>query len=193
MPQHNDDSDLQRSPATHSGMAESAPNGEYRISGRMIAFVAASVALMLAGIVLALQYFVVDRLPELTEARLEEAMKRWEVHAPANYDMDLELAGAQPGFVHVEVRDHKVIAETRDGRDPGYTRWDVWSVPGLFDTLDRDIQIASNPVEEIQAAPGTVWRLRCEFDPKFGYPARYHRMVNSGPEVFWRVTIFLPK
>ena len=171
----------------------SAPTGEYRVSPRTIAFVFASIAPMIACVVLALEYFVVERLPELTEATLEAGMKRWDEHAPASYDMELELRGAQPGLIHVEVRDHEVAVETRDGRDPGRSRWDVWAVPGMFDTIARDLEIAGNPEQEIQAAQGTIWRLRCEFDPKFGYPARYHRIVNSGPEVYWRVTKFQPK
>jgi hypothetical protein len=64
----------------------------------------------------------------------------------------------------------------------------------MFDMLERDIQIASNPQQEIQAPPGSKWWLRCEFDPMFGYPAIYHQVVTGGgPEVFWQVIDFQPK
>jgi hypothetical protein len=142
---------------------------------------------------LALKYFVAERLPAVTEASLEAAMQRWNAQGPQGYDMDVELRGAQPGFVHVEVRNHEVTAETRDGRVPGRSTWDTWSVPGLFDTLGRDLEIAANPEQEIGAAPGTRWQLRCAFDPQFGYPARYHRSATGGPEVYWIVTKFEPK
>lgn len=178
---------------TASAPAPSAAGASHRVSARTIAFVAASVALAAACVALALQYFVAARLPELTETTLETAMERWKQQGPASYDMDLELRGAQPGNVHVEVRDHAVTAETRDGREPGRWTWDTWSVPGLFDMLSQDLQIASNPEGEIQAAPGTKWRLRGEFDPQYGYPVQYHQLVTSGPEVYWRVTNFQPK
>lgn len=159
----------------------------------MIVFVAISFAFAVSAIILALQYFVAERLPELTEATLEKAMAQWDKFGPASYDMEIELRGARPGQVHVEVRDREVVAETRDGREPGRWTWKTWSVPGMLDTLSQDLEIAQNPEQLIQAAPGTKWRLRCEFDAHFGYPSRYHRLVTGGPEVFWQVTKFEPK
>jgi hypothetical protein len=168
-------------------------SGGGRPSSRTLVFVIASVALAIGCVLLALQFFVAERLPALNEHALEAAMARWSEHAPADYDMDIELRGAQPGKIHVEVRNGEVTSETRDGRDPGRSTWGTWSVPGMFDTLERDIQIAADPQAEIQAAAGTTWRLRCEFDPRLGYPTRYHRMVTGGPEVYWIVTQFQSK
>jgi hypothetical protein len=166
------------------------PSAKGRASSRTLIFVVACVALAIGCVVLALQFFVAERLPTLDEPALEAAMSRWNEHGPSDYDMDIELRGAQPGKIHVEVRNSEVTAETRDGRDPNRSTWGTWSVPGMFDTLERDIQIAADPQAEIQAAPGTTWRLRCEFDPRYSYPARYHRMVTGGPEVYWIVTQF---
>ncbi len=163
------------------------------IRWRTIAFVIASLALALAGVALALQFFVAERLPDLTEAKLESAMQRWQQNGPANYKMEIELRGAQPGQVHVEVENKSVTMETRDGRMPGRWTWDTWSVPGMFDTLTQDLQIAADPEQQIDAAKGTKWRLRCEFDAQYGYPLVYHRLVTGGPEVFWRVTNFEAK
>ncbi len=164
-----------------------------RVSYRTTAFVLASLALAVAGILLALQYFVAERIPELTEAKLETAKKLWQEHGPASYDMDIELRGAQPGLVHIEVQKRVVTATTRDGRVPPQWTWDTWSVPGMFDTLTQDLQIAEDPQKEIDAAPGTNWQLRCEFDAEIGVPRRYHRVVSGGPEVYWRVTNFEAK
>jgi hypothetical protein len=160
---------------------------------RTFAFVIVSLALAIACVLLALNYFVAERIPELTEKTLEAATVKWEKNSPANYDMDIELRGARPGSVHVEVRDRKVTAETRDGRVPGQWTWETWSVPGMFETLSLDLQTAENPEQSIQAAPGTKWRLRCEFDSNLGYPLKYHRLVTNGPEVFWLVTSFQPR
>jgi hypothetical protein len=175
------------------GPAGDSAKSSGRVSPKTIAFVVASAALAVACVALALQYFVAERLPKLSEATLRAAIERWQKNGPASYDLDIELRGARPGNVHVEVRNKEVTLETRDGRTPGRWTWDTWSVPGLFDTLSQDLQIAEDPEQQIQAAPGTKWRLRCEFDPRFGYPAQYHRLVTGGPEVFWRLTEFQPK
>ena len=172
---------------------ETAYDTSNRVSARTIAFVFVSLALAVACTLLALQYFVAERLPELTEPTLETAMNRWKQSGPASYDMDVEILGARPGLVHVEVRNGAVTAETRDNREPERHTWYIWAVPGLFEMLARDLEIAANPEQQINAAPGTRWRLRCEFDPKYGYPAQYHQLVTSGPEVLWRVTNFQPK
>jgi hypothetical protein len=155
-------------------------------------FVIAAVAT--AVVVVCLQVFVAERIPALTETRLDQAESLWERTGLHNYDMELKLQGAQPGTVEVQVRAGKVTAQTRDGRTPPTRTWDYWSVPGLFETLARDMELAADPVHETGAEAGTQWRLRCEFDPQFGYPRRYHRFVSGGgPEVSWRVTRFVPR
>jgi len=156
-------------------------------------FAVASIIFAIVAVVLAVDFFVVERLPALTEASLEAAQKQWKSSGPRSYIMEIELRGAQPGMVHVEVQNGEVTATTRNDRVPPKWTWDTWSVPGMFDTLEQDLQIAEDPSQQIQAAPGTSWRLRCEFDSEFGYPHRYHRFVTGGPEVYWRVTRFEPK
>lgn len=176
--------------------AEAAALQSARVGGigcRTLAFGIASFAVAIAGAAFALQYFVAERLPDLTEASLETAMQHWQQVGPASYVMEIELRGAQPGHVHVEVEDRVVTREQRDGRTPGRWTWDTWSVPGMFDTLAQDLQIAADPQQQIQASQGTKWQLRCEFDSKYGYPLQYHRLVTGGPEVFWRVTSFQSK
>jgi hypothetical protein len=161
------------------------------VSLRTSVFVVSAIALALACVFLALQFFVADRMPELTEAALEAAEQRWQEKGPDGYDMDIEIQGAQPGNVHVEVRKNQVTAMTRDGRMPPQRTWDVWSVPGLFDMLERELVMAEDPHREMDASVGAQLRLRCEFDPRFGLPWRYHRHVSGGgPELHWRVTNF---
>src|SRR5689334_3660362 len=100
-------------------VAAAAGPGRHR--ARAYVFAVASVALAVACILLALKYFVAERLPDLTEATLQAATDRWSERGPADYDMDIDLRGARPGNVHVEVRNGAVTAQTRDGRVPG--RW----------------------------------------------------------------------
>jgi hypothetical protein len=177
-----------------TGHEASSVDAKSTVPARTIVFVLASVALAVACVLLALRYFFAERLPDLTEGALEAAMAKWDQNGPASYDMDIELRGARPGNVHVEVRAGQVTAHTRDGRIPNESTWYTWSVPGMFDMLARDIQIAENPQQEIGAPPGAKWWLRCEFDPQFGYPARYHQVVTGGgPEVLWQVVKFQPQ
>ncbi len=164
-----------------------------RVSRRTTLFVLGSAAFALACVVLAVEFFVVERIPLLSQAELDGAQKLWQEHGPLSYDMDIEIRGARPGSVHINVKNRVPMAETRDGRVPPEHTWETWTVPGMFDMLEKDMEIAENPEQAIQAEPGTTWLLRCEFDPQLGIPRRYHRIVSGGPEVYWRVTRFVAK
>lgn len=133
-----------------------------------------------------------NKLPELTAERLDEAYARWQRARPASYTMDLRLSGTLPGDVHVQVQNGKVIVFERDGHTPRQRRtWDVWSVDGQFDTLYDELDLATDPVAIMQAPQGTQLLLRATFDPRWGYPVRYHRLVlGEAPEVYWEVTRF---
>ncbi|MGD9631988.1 MAG: DUF6174 domain-containing protein [Pirellulales bacterium] len=156
-------------------------------------------AALLVGLVLAamvtIRSLAPERLPAMTPETLSAAEKLWAENGPASYDLDLVIEGAQPGPVHVEVRDGVTVAMQRDGRTPTQRRvWDVWSVPGMFDTLEIELQNAQDPQHEMDLAADARVQVRAAFDPKFGYPARFHRIVfGGGPEVYWRVTYFQPK
>jgi hypothetical protein len=147
------------------------------------------------GGTLAVELFVVERLPELTVETLDAAEKLWDAKGPKSYDLDLTIEGAQPGLVHVEVRAGVTTAMQRDGLAPQQRRvWDVWAVPGMFETIERELELAADPQHEMDLSANTQVDLRAEFDPQSGYPARFHRIVfGGGPEVYWKVTNFTPK
>ena len=155
--------------------------------------------LVLLGVTLAgaltLKLVAGERLPQLTVDQLDAAEKLWSEKGPASYDLDLTIEGAQPGVVHVEVRDGVTTAMQRDGITPKQRRvWDVWSVPGMFETIERERELAEDPGHEMGIAADTSVSLRAKFDPTYGYPARFHRIVyGGGPEVYWKVTTFNPK
>jgi hypothetical protein len=152
----------------------------------------AALIFALVGVALFLERFVAHRLPALTEAALDAAEKRWRDAGPKSYDLDLEIGGAEPGPVHVEVRNGEVVAMQRDGETPAQRRvWDVWAIPGQFATLERELELAADPAGQMGASAETRLSIQCEFDPQFGYPRRYHRLVyGGGPEVYWRTTKF---
>jgi len=147
----------------------------------------------LGGVVL--EVFVARNVPELTESALASAEARWDERGPASYDMDVEIRGAQPGTVHVEVRDGEAVAMQRNGFTPRQPRtWVYWTVPGRFEEIERELEMAADPEHEMQAAAGTRIELRCAFDPEYGYPTEFHRIIyGGGTEVYWRVTRFDPQ
>jgi hypothetical protein len=132
------------------------------------------------------------RIPELTDARLDAAIQRWNSQGPEDYRLKVKIEGLRPGDVSVEVQHGEVVKMTRDGRSPAQRRtWDVWSVPGMFDMIEREMELAEDPAGEMDLAQGTRLWLRCEFDSRYGYPVEFHRAVfGGGPEVYWRVVRF---
>jgi hypothetical protein len=130
--------------------------------------------------------------PQLTEAVYQAAVERWEKHAPASYNLDLELSGNRPGKIHVEVRDGEVIHMTRDGIEPTQRRtWDYWSVPGQLETIGQELDMARDPANSFKSKKVTGMAIWAEFDPKYGYPLAYDRVVLGGDfEVHWRISRF---
>jgi len=180
--------------ANPSTINESNPMLSSGLSGRALLIGGIGVALIILIAAAFLQVFVADRTPVLTEQELDAARATWEKAKPASYDLNVEIRGAQPGSAALEVRDGNVTSAKVDGEVPEKRVWDVWSVPGMFNTLERELVLAEDPQREMGAAPGTRLQLRAEFDPEFGFPRRYHRFATGGaPEVDWRVTQFRPK
>jgi Family of unknown function (DUF6174) len=155
------------------------------------------VAIGLAAAILAVLVYAVatrDAPPRLTEEAYLAAVKRWDAHGPASYDLDLELAGNRPGKIHVEVRDGQVVHMTRDGVEPGQERtWYYWSVPGQFDTIAQELEMARDPVASFKSPRATQMVIWAEFDPRYGYPLKYDRTVlGTDYEIHWKVTRFEP-
>jgi len=135
-----------------------------------------------------------DPLPRLTPERLDAAVKRWREKGPASYDLDLTLSGGQTGLIHIEVRDGEVTAMTRNGRTPDQRRtWDYWSVENQLDALGQELESARNPQRAFGVSSESSVVLRAEFDPRYGYPRIYHRIVlGQSSELRWEVTSFVP-
>ncbi len=149
----------------------------------LVAAIAAVVAFMI---------FTRQNSPRLTQADYTAAVERWEQHAPAGYELDLELSGNRPGKIHVEVRDGEVMHMVRDGVEPSQRRtWYYWSVPGQLDTIGQELEMARDPASSFhdpRAAQMVMW---AEFDPTLGYPRKYDRVVLGADfEVHWKVTRF---
>lgn len=135
-----------------------------------------------------------NRTPPLTDETLQAAIARWDGRGLQNYDLDIELSGSRPGTIHAEVRDNHVTLMTRDGVKPRQKRtWAVWSVPGMFDTLQQELDNARRPADAFQSKEASQMVMWAEFDREWGYPRQFDRVVLGADfEVHWTVTRFVP-
>lgn len=134
-----------------------------------------------------------ESLPTLTAETLNEASQRWERDGPRDYDLEVEIRGRQPGHVKIEVRDREVTHMERDGVVPDQRRtWQYWSVPSQFDTIEQDMSLAQP--SGFAGVAGLRSRLQARFDPQFGYPRHYRRIVlGSDLSLEWEVVRFVPR
>ena len=100
-------------PSAADDLSATASNATSRDARRVLMAGLLVALLGLVSVLVVLRVFVAQRIPELTEDRLTEAEDRWERTAVRSYDMDIKIGGAQPGQVHIEVRNDEVIALTR--------------------------------------------------------------------------------
>ena len=165
-----------------------------RRAPRVLLAVLALIAMVVLTIGLLIAFFR-DDLPVMAAADLAAAEARWAAKGPASYDLDLVIGGERPGLVHVEVRNGKATAMSRDGRTPDQPRtWGVWTVPGQFETIGRELELAADPQRQMQAPPGTRLILQARFHPELGYPLRYRRLViGQAPAVSWETLQFTRK
>jgi hypothetical protein len=168
-------------------------NGRRVRPAPLVLGIALGLALALVG-VLIVAFLMRERTPQLTEAAYRDAVARWEARGPADYNLDLEIAGNRPGKVRVEVRGGQVARMTRDGVEPKQKRtWEYWTVPGQLDTIGEELEMARDPAASFDSPAATAMVMWAEFDPEFGYPRRYDRVVlGTSFETHWRVTRFEP-
>lgn len=136
-----------------------------------------------------------DSTPRLTPVALQAARERWQHAGPASYDLELAIAGNRPGIVRLQVRDGVTTSFARDGHTPSQRRtWDYWTVDGQFDTLERELENATDPERSYRTATGAQVMLKADFDARYGYPRRFVRSVPGGQQdLQWTVTRFEPR
>jgi hypothetical protein len=158
-----------------------------RVSARLMLLGLLCALLAIFGVLAGLRLFLAERTPELSQVALQAALERWQANGPESYDLDVQIGGAQPGLAHVEVRNGAVTVATRDGQPLDDWNRDEWTIPSQFEMLEREFEFQADPQNEMGAPPGAKLWLRCEFDPKLGYPRRFRRQATGGaPEAFWR-------
>lgn len=131
------------------------------------------------------------RMPPLSSERLASAQRQWDERGPSDYDIELQLSGRQTGRYHVEVRDGRAVAMTRNGVAPPRRVWPQWTVPGLFEILEHDLVHVDDPEKGFGMPKGSTVLLRAVFDERFGYPRKYARTVlGTALDEEWDVTGF---
>ena len=112
-----------------------------------------------------------------------------------DYRVEVRVTGRQAATYCVEVRGGQVQKATRNGQPLKQQRtMGTWSVPGMFHTIEKDLQNvelhASGRADQATPRP----KLRCRFETKLGYPQQYYRIETSGriynAEVSWQVVSF---
>ena len=121
-----------------------------------------------------------DVVPLFADETFEAAQQRWNDHRPGSYEMTVEIRGNRPGEVRVEVRSGQPISVVRDGQkltEPRLMR--PWTVPGLFEMVDREAELAEDPQGKFGAGAGGRVTLRVAYDAQLGYPTHVQRFVED--------------
>jgi hypothetical protein len=156
------------------------------------AWIAAAAALVLALAVLA-ALLLRPRMEPLTVERLNAAKQRWQARRPADYDMQIVVSGIQKGVHAIKVRDGDVVDMTTGGAEVPKHVWPRWTVEGLFDFLETELENARDPANTYGVADPNQVVLQADFDEPTGYPRRFLRHVmGRQASVEWEVTEFRP-
>jgi hypothetical protein len=159
---------------------------------------------MVAGVLLTLVVILVwfwlhrDPTPPLTAEALDRARQRWAERRVLDYDMEIQLAGQREGTLHVEVRGGEVTQHTNNGHTPPRRSWDYWSVEGMLDAMERELEVSAADVAASDRGASQMV-LRAAFDAQYGYPRVFHRLAlgagagASNRDIRWEVTRFEPR
>jgi hypothetical protein len=151
-----------------------------RFAGKLALAAAAGLGL---GVAVMVAVRSADRLPPLTPERLAASRRLWESRGIASYDLDLVVSGTglDPGTIRLEVRGGTVARAERDSI-PMTGEVASYAVPGLFQSLERECELAGHP-ETAGAPPGYRVYLQGRFDPELGYPLRFRRVIGGANRV----------
>ena len=127
----------------------------------------------------------------LTLEKLKAAEKIWRAHKLMNYDMEVEVSGAQQGVHAIRVRGGKVVEMTTGGAKVSSNVWKYWTVQGMFGFLAEELENRITPRRAFGVDDPSQVVLRVHFDTELGYPRRFLRHVRGGgAEILWVVRTF---
>lgn len=117
----------------------------------------------------------------LTPERLAEARRQW--HEADIHDYDLICETSQ-GTYGVTVRDDIVVGLTLNGHETDSAQPGLYSVPGLFRTLEMELDLPA------MSPPGAQILERVRFHPQVGYLESYIRSGGPGSGLVIELTQF---
>jgi hypothetical protein len=179
-------------PSTDDSTAASRPRRRSLRASDLVAGAAAGGLITLLAIV---GLVVVSRrqaTATLTAESMHAAQQRWQKNAPSDYQMEITVTGRQPSHYDIDVEEGIPTAVLRNGREIARRNWTYWTVPGLFDVIEHDMECAEDPTRGFGAQPGSTVVLRADFDPRLGYPRKFERLILGEPQLdmTWEVTTF---
>ena len=134
-------------------------------------------------------------LPVITPDEFRAARNRWIEAGPPDYDIAVEVTGRKAATYRVSVRQHQVVRAARNDTPLRQQRtMGTWSVPGMFSTMQSDVDNVARIAKGTATAQTPQVTMRGNFDPDLGYPAKYVRLEKTSTggtyEVSWRVIAF---
>jgi hypothetical protein len=132
----------------------------------------------LVGLAIGIQRWWYTQRQRLTPDQLAHARDLWKANRPADYDLEYTKKGNATGTFLVQVRAGKVVAATLDGRPLEPRLYSAHDMPGLFDDIERFLEIDTQP-------GGSQSFVTATFDPQDGHLVRYVRSVRPR----WRLQI----
>lgn len=107
----------------------------------------------------------------LTREVLAAARQRWRAAGVRGYAVRYRMNGSEYA---IDWRDGIVERASVDQRPATTADLNAYSIDGLFDTLEQELDNLSDPAGPFAPQAGTVL-MRVRFNPKFGYVERYLR------------------
>ena len=136
---------------------------------------------LLAGLATLLFLLLRDKTPLLTAASLEKARAAWRQNELPDYNITLlkETDVRAPERDITEVRGKKATLLLIDG-NPVPVR-DSYSILGLFDLMDRELEMASSKAPAAGQPEGAL--LKAAFHPRLGFPLVFKRIASKRQSV----------
>ena len=111
----------------------------------------------------------------LTREDLAAARQRWRAADVRAYEARYRMHGSE--YV-IHWRDGIVEEALVNGRPPTTTNLNVYSMDGLFDTLEQELENSTDPAGPFVGRAETLL-MRVRFNREFGYVERYLRSAGG--------------